>query len=192
MAKWIAAALAALVLAGFTQLGCKEEMVGAPCIPETDKGEFSQDLSGTTWSIETRSVQCETRVCLTKTARNLVAAEQISACQVNPTLENCWEGEGGATQEKYSFCSCRCKDLNGKSGCQCPPNTKCVEVLGDIQEAPSKVKGSYCVPNCIASGECYPQDNNADGTVENFTCMASKDSAKPWQWKCSEFDATAE
>ena len=204
MAKWIVAALVALVFGSFLQLGCKEQMVGAPCVPETDKGDFAADLSGTTWSIETRSVQCETRLCVTKTEPNPLVGEQTNAClaakpEDGNVLEECWEGDDGATQVKYSFCSCRCKDIKGNTYnknpdkydylCECPPNTKCVEVLGDIEEAPNKVKGSYCVPNCIASGECYP---NINGDGENFTCMPSKDSEKPWQWKCQSFDPSAE
>jgi hypothetical protein len=192
MSKWIVAAVGALVFVSLLQLSCKDQMVGAPCIPETDKGDFSATLSGTTWSIETRSVQCETRLCVTKTQSltGLVDEAQIAACTADPTLANCWEGDDGMTQAKYSFCSCRCKDINGKAGCQCPPNTKCVEVLGDIQEAPAKVKGSYCVPNCMASGDCYSWDKNNDGDIEKLTCMPSKDSEKPWQWKCTEFDPT--
>lgn len=203
MAKWIVAAVGALVFASLLQLGCKEEMVGAPCIPETDKGDFSATLSGTTWSIETRSVQCETRLCVTKTEPLAADAAQVAACELaaaagEGVLEACWEGEGGITQAKYSFCSCRCKDINGNTYnknpdkydylCECPPDTKCISVLGDIEEAPSKVKGSYCVPGCIASGECYPQDTNGDDEIENFACAPSKDSEKPWQWKCKEFE----
>jgi len=205
MIKRFVAEFCVLALGSFALLGCPEQMVGAPCIPETDKGDFSATLSGTTWSIETRSVQCKTRVCLTKTAPSGVAAEQITACQTalpGDQLEACWEGEGGPTQVKYSFCSCRCKDINGNTYNknpdkydylkECPPNTKCVEVLGDIAEAPDKVKGSYCVPNCIASGECYPDDTDGDDEVENMTCIPSKDSEKPWQWKCTEVDLTEE
>jgi hypothetical protein len=207
MAKWILAALGALVFASLLQLGCKEEMVGAPCIPETDKGAFSATLSGTTWSIETRSVQCETRLCVTKTQslEGLVSAEQVAAClAASPAdknvLEECWEGDDGPVQAKYSFCSCRCKDIAGHTVntnpdkydylCECPPNTKCVDVLSDIEEAPDKVKGSYCVPNCIAGGECFPQPND-DGDFTNYVCTPSKDSEKPWQWACSEFDPSS-
>jgi hypothetical protein len=209
MAKWIFGAVGAVVFASLLQIGCKDEMVGAPCVPETDKGEFSAVATGTTWSIETRSVQCETRVCLTKTGPNPVSDEYDIACQAaqgldatdggmtpeeveNAIMEACWEGEGGMVHAKYSFCSCRCRDIAGNTYnknpdkfdylCECPPNTQCVDVLGDIEAAPDKVKGSYCVPNCIAGGECYPQGG------ENYMCTPSKDSEKPWQWACSEVD----
>jgi len=196
MAKWIVAAVGAVALASLAQLGCQEHMVGAPCIPETDKGDFAANLSGTTWSIETRSVQCEERICLTKTEPNDIGA-YATVCEDNPNLENCWEGESGPVQVKYSFCSCRCTDIAGNTYnknpdkydylCECPPNTTCVDVLSDIEEAPEKVKGSYCVPNCIAGGECTGYEND-DGDWIDRMCMPSTDSEKPWQWKCTEFD----
>jgi hypothetical protein len=167
-----------LALGGILWLGCQEEMVGAPCVPETDKGEFDSTLEGTTYSIETRSVQCETRICLTKT----VVEESGDKCEDNPNLDNC---EG--VQSKFSFCSCRCKDMGGNTFntnpdkydylCECPPNTKCEEVLGSIEEAPEKVTGSYCIPDCIAT-PCEPPE----------ICVPSKNSEKPWNWKCVEPD----
>ena len=141
--------------------GCREEMVGAPCVPETDKGEYNSDLQGTTYAIETRSVQCETKVCVTRT-------EKLSD-----------------TQLKYSFCSCRCRDLDGHTYqsdpdkydylCECPPDTYCESVLGDIEGAPEKITGSYCIPSCIYS-PCDP----------GKTCTPSSDSEEPWIWTCKE------
>jgi len=205
MTKRLVVVVGALLLGYLALCGCQEQPVGAPCIPETDKGDFSASLSGTTWSIETRSVQCQTEpaVCLTKTEPLAADAAQVTACEnAKPedgnVLEECWEGQGGVTQAKYSFCSCRCKDINGNTYnknpdkydylCECPPDTKCISVLGDIEEAPSKVKGSYCVPGCMAEGKCYPNDDDGDGEIENYACAPSKDSEKPWQWKCTKFD----
>ena len=170
--------------------GCKEELVGAPCVPETDKGDFNYDLNGTQWSIETRSVQCESRganmVCLTKTAENANAPnEQAQICADEKDIDACWNDE--QVQYKFSFCSCRCRDKDGHKYdensdkyddlCECPPNTTCEDVLGDIEGAPEKIKGSYCVPNCIAE-PC------GDGDI----CTPSSDSEKPWQWSCEEFE----
>lgn len=189
MYRWIATAMGVILFAGINFLGCAEEMVGAPCVPETDKGEFNASASGTTWSIETRSVQCETtnRICLTKTDADspTAPATQVDDCKNDPNLEDCWDTS--RVQWKFSFCSCRCKDVAGHTYnqnpdkydylCECPPNTKCEEVLGDIEEAPEKIKGSYCVPNCISSA-----------CDEGSMCTPSKDSDKPWEWTCKELD----
>ncbi len=188
MKKRIAAACCLVLVTGIMGLGCKDELVGAPCIPETDKGAFTPSLSGTTWSIETRSVQCESRgaqmVCLTKTQGNQYFTGSQAACEVSKDLEECWEED--RIQHKFSFCSCRCKDVDENTYntnpdkfdylCECPPNTKCEDVLGDIEEAPEKIKGSYCVPNCIAR-PCEAEK----------VCSPSKDSEKPWEWACKEY-----
>jgi hypothetical protein len=162
MKRQMLSAICLLVACGFTGVSCAEEMVGAPCVPETDKGTYNTNLKGATTSIETRSVQCETRVCLTRTV--LVTAKE---------------------QQKFSFCSCRCKDADGHTYqsnpdkydylCECPPDTVCQEVLGAIEGAPDKVTGSYCMPNCIASPSlCLAPD----------VCTPSTDSTQPWKWNC--------
>jgi hypothetical protein len=51
-------------LAAYGALGCESGGVGAPCIPED---EYKQDFSGFALqevNVESRSFQCETRVCL--------------------------------------------------------------------------------------------------------------------------------
>jgi len=154
-------------ISGLFSASCEEAMVGAPCVPETDKGIYNADLDGKVYSIETRSVQCETRVCVTKT-------EAVAGV------------EGG--QRKFSFCSCRCRDVEGHTYndnpdkydylCECPSATTCSEVLSDIEGAPEKVTGSYCIPNCIAEG-C---ESISD------VCVPSNNSEEPWLWTCKEPD----
>jgi len=183
MSRWIASAIAVIVTAAFVGAGCAEEMVGAPCTPETDKGDFNANIEGTTYSIETRSVQCETRICLTKTETSADPAAEgsVAECEADPTkLENC-----NGTQTKFSFCSCRCRDEGGHTYqsnpdkydylCECPPNTLCEKVLTGIEEAPDKVTGSYCIPKCIAAPCFLPE-----------VCTPSKDAEEPWNWKCKE------
>ncbi|MDD5305767.1 MAG: hypothetical protein PHU25_00460 [Deltaproteobacteria bacterium] len=109
-------------------------------------------------------MQCETRVCLTRTV---------------------FESNG---QQKFSFCSCRCKDSEGHTYqsnpdkydylCECPPDTVCLDVLSAIEGAPEKVTGSYCMPNCIASPSV------CDSATPPEVCTPSKDSTEPWKWTC--------
>jgi hypothetical protein len=73
--------------------------------------------------------------------------------------------------------------------CECPPDTQCIGVLKDIEEAPDMIKGSYCVPNCMAKAkECQPEDIDDDGEKENRMCVPSSDSEEPWKWKCAEVE----
>jgi hypothetical protein len=166
MKRWYLLIAAIITVGLLFSLSCEEEMVGAPCEAETDDGTYDSQLQGVTYSIEPRSVQCETRVCLTQT-------EII-------------EGTQEDLQAKYSFCSCRCKDLEGHTFeddpdkyddlCECPPNTLCEQVLGDIKEAPEKLTGSYCIPTCVTTG-CED---------DKQVCFPSEDSEKPWEWTCND------
>ena len=145
-------------------MGCDEAMVGAPCKPETDDAKYNPDAK-TTYAIETRSVQCETTMCVTKT-------------EFRPGQSS--------TQLKYSFCSCRCKDKDGHGYdrnndkyddlCECPPGSVCSPdvVSNNIDQVPDKLKGSYCIPDCIA--------DPCSGPTEK--CTPSNDSDEPWKWKC--------
>jgi len=186
MVRWIIVASSIVLFTGVLSLGCREEMVGAPCVAETDNGNFNVNATGKNYSIETRSTGCETRICLTKTQKENNSDE----CSQKQSVENCWENNGGGeekypVQVKFSFCSCRCRDNDGNSYqtnpdkydylCECPPNTNCEEVLTDIAKAPEKLMGSYCVPKCIAVPCSDPGE----------ICTPSKDSEKPWDWYCS-------
>ena len=177
-------------------IGCKEEMVGAPCIPETDNGSVNLGINGTTWSIETGSVQCATHLCLTQINKSTnVSGSRTEACKKDPTLKNCWmekDNAGtikeGPVQLKFSFCSCRCADPEGhmykddhdkySDLCECPPSTVCKEVLDPIEGISDKLPGSYCVPNCI--------DEPCDTTNGEEICTPAKDSKKPWEWTCEK------
>ncbi|MCP4676900.1 MAG: hypothetical protein GY854_15565 [Deltaproteobacteria bacterium] len=208
MKKWTAIACVIVGLGGSFGLGCEEWFVGAPCTPETDDGTFTKELSGESYAIETRSSQCtgdSPMMCVTKTttdgasvsepkkavADNPTACENNSDCSgefpickdnvCNRTQHDIWIG----TQQKFSFCSCRCEDADGNkydrnsdkySGlCECPPNTTCKSILGkNIEDAPTKIQGSYCIPACIVE-EC---------TYSDQVCSPSSDSKEPWKWKC--------
>ena len=185
MTKYVAVIFGIILI---TSIGCKEELVGAPCASETDQNIFSSKIAGTTWSIESRTVQCDTTksnmVCLTKIEKN--NNENSTECVNDASVESCWGEKDNyhPVQLKYSFCSCRCKNAAGKSVandpdrydylCECPPDTVCESVLTDIEDAPEKIAGSYCVPNCIAT----PCETAGE------VCTPSSDSEEPWKWKC--------
>lgn len=183
MSKTMVIAVWMLVTAGMIGTGCQPEPVGAPCTPETDKGDFRKDMANTTFGVETRSVQCETEICVTMT--------QVKTVQVGEGTNDYDRYKDNQT--KFSFCSCRCMDGDGNKYdrnddryddlCECPPNTKCEKVLGNnIADAPDKIKGSYCVPNCILEG--CTEFKMVAGEQVFKQCLPSSDSDEPWMWKC--------
>ena len=168
---------AILFAIGVLNLSCQEWQVGAPCVPETDNGEFTAGISQETTSIETRSVQCETGICMTVT-------QQIPG-ETPLTDEDLSEFDQNAgTQRKFSFCSCQCKDANDNTYdrnddkldrlCMCPSSTKCKKVIkNSIEGAPPKIVGGYCIPDCII-----------DGCDDDQVCSPSSNSDEPWNWSC--------
>ena len=182
MNRWIFLTGVAVLLSNLVSLGCEEWLVGSPCVAETDTGEFVnlEAKGATTYALETRSVQCKgsNMVCLTNLHRYEDARGDTNE---GVTEYDIWEG----THVKYSFCSCRCKDDQGNEYernsdkyddlCECPTRTTCVEVLGSDIDAPEKVRGSYCMPNCVADPLMCTVDE---------TCTPSSDSDAPWKWSC--------
>lgn len=156
------AALSLIVLL-ISIMGCKEEMVGAPCVPETDNGKYYSTAKGVSWSIENGSVQCATHLCLTN-----INAES-------------------SPQKKFSFCSCRCADAEGNKLsdnpdkysdlCECPGKSICDPVMDPIPGISDKLFGSYCVPDCISKNN----DETCDGV-----CTPSDDDEEPWKWTCED------
>jgi hypothetical protein len=185
MSKSIQIAATVVMIAGVFGAGCLEWLVGAPCTPETDEGVFNKDLADTTYLVETRSVQCKTSICLTKI--------KLNEGEISEEAESDFEKYKNS-QTKYSFCSCRCEDKDGNKFdrnndkfddlCECPPSTNCIKVLGDnIEAAPDKIKGSYCIPKCIDEG-CQEVRHTRDGNLIRQKCVPSSDSEEPWKWKC--------
>ena len=161
------------ILSGLLFLAsCDSWMVGAPCKPETDDGTFVPNQSGDTYALETRSVQCETSICITKT----------EVRQVGTSIDD-------AIQNKYSFCSCRCRDKDGHKYdrnsdkyddlCECPSGSFCSDevVSNNIEQVPDAIKGSYCLPNCIGNPDKYCLELTKK-------CVPPTDSEEPWKWQC--------
>lgn len=195
--------------------GCKEEMVGAPCVSETDDRKYNTELiaEGTkddaiTWSIETGSVQCATNICLTQTKRNPDVDQNLSsspgesrqvACRRDPTPENCDAILDGNTvvEEpvllKYSFCSCRCEDGDGNRVSDNP------DKYDYLCECPPSAK---CVsvldpiggisPKLYGSycvPECIAEPCETRGASDDGfgeVCTPSANSEEPWLWSCEK------
>jgi len=93
--------------------GCPQVPVGDPCVPETAASFDPKQVS-----VETRSLQCRTRVCL-------VYYDNKTFCS----------------------CRCaRPKGISGgATPCACPPDSSCEELI-TTTKARDNIRGSYCVP----------------------------------------------
>lgn len=161
--------LAAVLALGFLALGCEPGGVGDPCTPED---EYTQEFSGFSVgevNVESRSFQCETRICLVNHFQGRVSCpygqieDNLSLpgndpkrCRIPGT-----DGVDPTNQitvpvdpqlldrraDKAVYCSCRCDgpDENARY-CECPSGYKCEELVRELGlSAAGQLAGSYCV-----------------------------------------------
>jgi hypothetical protein len=140
-------------------LACNESSVGDPCIPED---EYRADFSGYSKeevNVESRSFQCETRLCLVNKFQGRVS------CPAGQTSEGgeCRTPDGAlrvsvpvAPQlvarppSDAVYCSCRCADPLDRTGstaptCECPEGFECTELIPNVELGDRELAGSYCV-----------------------------------------------
>jgi len=155
-------AVALLLVSGF---GCQSGGVGDPCTPED---EFFDTFSGFSLgevNVESRSFQCETRVCLVNKFQGRVSCPYgTKGTPPDPTSDVAHNlpcevpGFGGYVSvpvepqrterppEVAVYCSCRCdgKDPNARY-CECPSGFECTEIVVDQAQGQAQLAGSYCI-----------------------------------------------
>jgi hypothetical protein len=139
--NWIA--LVALTIGA---VGCADEGVGDPCIPETipcsdAEGKQCGYRSSESY-IEATSVQCRSRLCIVRNLDNEsedIAADPRTTCEED-------NKDGCVTQEQVLdsiYCTCRCDGpKTSLEFCDCPSGFSCQEILNLGGEG---IRGSYCV-----------------------------------------------
>jgi hypothetical protein len=160
------------LLLAWLGLGCQSSGVGDPCTPEDEYQTRFSGYSVKEANVESRSFQCETRVCLVNHFQGRVSCpygesdEQIALRPGagQPLTEGCSvPGTSGARAEdrievqvepqlverraeRAVYCSCRCDgpDSNAKY-CECPSGYACVELVKDLGLGSGQLAGSYCV-----------------------------------------------
>lgn len=121
------------VLSAFAVVGCGSSGVGEPCDPAHPAPAAGQPMCGSTGCfsgreiyIETRSLQCRTRVCMV------------------------YKWDEASQPDDHSrrvFCTCRCGgEGDPTSFCACPDEFTCTTAF--VAGEPG-IRGSYCVRNSI-------------------------------------------
>ena len=165
-------------------LGCQPGGVGDPCIPED---EYTPTFSGFGYAeanVESRSFQCETRVCIVNHFQGRVtcpygqtgaevapatapygycyvpASAQTVSVPVDPQLL-------GRRAENTVYCSCRCQgsDTTAKY-CSCPSGYSCLPLVPDLGLGKENLAGSYCMKTgttfTTPGPDCRSQANDCD------------------------------
>jgi len=159
--------LLATALLGLFPLACQPGGVGDPCTPED---EYKLDFPGYNAkevNVESKSFQCETRVCLGNHFQGRVSCKYGQEANAG----NCTR-PGDKSQkitvavdaqlvnrqaDKAVYCSCRCdgEDKNARY-CKCPSGYACTKLQDNYNLGAAQLAGSYCVRD----GTGYdPQDS---------------------------------
>lgn len=160
--------LLATALLGLLPLACQPGGVGDPCTPED---EYTQTFAGydpKEVNVESKSFQCETRVCLvnhfqgrvsckygqaTPPAGQPLTGAPATTCHVpgDPNLNITAQVSPQLVKRQADaavYCSCRCDgpDSNARY-CKCPSGYACEHLVDQLTIAGAKgqLAGSYCV-----------------------------------------------
>lgn len=153
-------------------LGCNPGGVGDPCTPED---EYQQGFNGfqvTETNVESRSFQCETRLCLVNHFQGRVSCRLGQAdpkaagttyaprCSIPGTLASTDESSPDNINvevppqlrdrqtDQAVYCSCRCDGPDDKARyCECPEGFQCEPLVDDLKipGGGGQLAGSYCI-----------------------------------------------
>jgi len=153
---------------GVLSFGCQSGGIGDPCVPEDEYQQYFSGYSVTEVNMESRSFQCETRLCLVNHFQGRVSCpygqlESEVTAPTRPDFKLCHiPGTiGAANQIKVAvnqqyegrkavdtvYCSCRCNGADPAAHyCKCPTGFQCVDLLNAIKGlGGTELAGSYCV-----------------------------------------------
>ncbi len=190
--KTWAAALVTLAL-GLLAVSCQSGGIGDPCTPEDEYQQFFSGYEVTEVNIESKSFQCETRLCLVNHFNGRVSCpygQTDAEAKMGGTAEDRLCHIPGTTaantrikvavNKQFTgrravdtvYCSCRCAGSDASARyCKCPTGFQCAKLLEPIDRLGSKeLAGSYCIKN----GTEYQ-----NGTNPGLPCNATKPDAVP-------------
>jgi hypothetical protein len=166
--------LLATALLGLFPLACQPGGVGDPCTPEDEYNVGFSGYDAKEVNVESKSFQCETRVCLVNHFQGRVSCKygQVAGAgnctvpgdpkrpitvEVSPQIKL-------RTADKAVYCSCRCDgdDKNARY-CKCPSGYACDHLVDNLNLGGGQLAGSYCVRDgtqydtTASTMECSPK-----------------------------------
>jgi hypothetical protein len=186
--------LLATALLSLFPLACQPGGVGDPCTPEDEYVDDFPGYAAKEVNVESKSFQCETRVCLVNHFQGRVSCKygQTTKDQGNCSLPGDINHKvkvvvtpqiDDRTADKAVYCSCRCDgpDKNARY-CKCPSGYACDNLVKELPGlGSSQLAGSYCVrdgtqwPGKITGNNCSPQGYPAIQS-DNPSCGKNTDS----------------
>ena len=152
--KSLAPALAALCLLALFP-GCPAQGVGDPCVPEDEYSATFSGFSVSEVNTESRSFQCQSRLCLVNHFQGRVScpygqaagdgqcklpgSDDLVTVAVTPQLLE-------RRTDDAVYCSCRCAGPDPSARyCECPSGFSCSPVVPELSLGHTQLPGSYCI-----------------------------------------------
>ncbi len=174
MKRWVCVVVSAMAVAVVSGTGCKPAGVGDPCTPEKEYDRTFSGFDEREVLFESKSFQCETRLCLVNHFRGRVSCPYgqtkdgsapngaKGACVVpgsaDPVVGKDGDANGKAvpagcvdrTADKAVYCSCRCANIDGRTDdganyCTCPDGFHCGQLGSSIGTINEGLTGGFCV-----------------------------------------------
>jgi hypothetical protein len=137
---------------------CEASGVGDPCVPEDEYSPTFSGFSLSEVSTESRSFQCQTRLCLVNHFQGRVSCPYGQVADV-ATGEGCvLPGSDAPVAVPVTpqlldrrandavYCSCRCAGPEPDARyCECPNGFRCSPVVPDLVRGRAQLPGSYCI-----------------------------------------------
>lgn len=159
--------------------GCDAEGVGDPCVPEDEYSDTFSGFALSEISTESRSFQCQSRLCLVNHFQGRVSCPYGQASSAGGcTLPGGSEPVRSIVKPQLLdrraddsvYCSCRCAgDDPSARYCECPSGFSCSRVVPDFALGSDELPGSYCVragseyrPAALGPDTCEASASNCD------------------------------
>jgi hypothetical protein len=167
----------AILIVRSAALGCTPGGVGDPCIPEDEYSPTFSGFAETEVNVESRSFQCETRICIADHFRGRVTcpygqtedyrttnAPNARNVEGTPDPGLCYVPASSAQAvsvavdpqlrarraEDTVYCSCRCNGPDKAAKyCTCPSGYACLPFVPDLGFGQSQLVGSYCLKDAV-------------------------------------------
>ncbi|HVJ22126.1 MAG TPA: hypothetical protein VM686_42260 [Polyangiaceae bacterium] len=160
LTRSVATLLICSLPAGLLSVGCDSGNVGDPCTPDAEYSLNFAPFSVREVYLESRSLQCATRLCLVNHFQGRVSCPLGQASSDDPervctTPDGAERIEGEVpawdldrSAERSVYCSCRCDgpDPDGRY-CECPSGFECQKLAPEVGFENRELAGSYCIKN---------------------------------------------
>ncbi len=158
--------LSALALVGLLA-GCTPGGIGDPCTPEDEYTVGFSGYSVEEVNVESRSFQCETRICLVNHFQGRVSCpygntdSTVNARNAETGVDCYIPGNSDADARITAavdpqivkrrandavYCSCRCKGPDKDARyCECPSGFQCEDLVDKLGLTGGQLAGGYCI-----------------------------------------------